>query len=299
MKEKNELLDRLTDIVSRHAGCDVAPAQRESLRCNIAAALEKTPRRLTMVLPGFPFKSTNRTQKVSGALPDAGEEEALKALSLLCEEIAQLVPVEHLIVSDGHVFNDLLDVPDEEVDAYFDELRRLNSSSRIRFVRLKDLYAEDRPAADLRRRVIDDFAENMEDICARLEKGGADTALYCGMKRFMEEERPQQTGESKRDMRRRCASLAKLFYQRSQAYSGLIRQKLPDALRLTIHPREDWSEKIPVRLVSSGDRWATPWHNVAVHDYGNKKTVLMHRKDAEKAGFKPEQRHGKLWRYVV
>jgi pyoverdine/dityrosine biosynthesis protein Dit1 len=65
---------------------------------------------IELVLPAFPFKSSNRTKKVLGPLPDEAERISLLHLSGLCEAIkdatshrAQLV-----IVSDGLCYNGTL-----------------------------------------------------------------------------------------------------------------------------------------------------------------------------------------------
>ncbi|KAF2658352.1 hypothetical protein K491DRAFT_265451 [Lophiostoma macrostomum CBS 122681] len=65
---------------------------------------------IRLLLPGFPYKSPNTTDKVLGALPDLGEELALAHLNGLCESIASVY--EHgaqvHIVSDGLVYNGTL-----------------------------------------------------------------------------------------------------------------------------------------------------------------------------------------------
>lgn len=59
-----------------------------------------------MLLPGFPFKSPAQ-DKVLGALPDFGEELALKHLNGLCENIKAVYDhgAEIHITSDGLVYN--------------------------------------------------------------------------------------------------------------------------------------------------------------------------------------------------
>ena len=60
-----------------------------------------------MVLPAFPCKSINKTDKVLGLLPDFGEELALSHLNGLCESIADVYEhgAEVVITSDGLVYN--------------------------------------------------------------------------------------------------------------------------------------------------------------------------------------------------
>jgi hypothetical protein len=60
-----------------------------------------------LLLPGFPFKSPNSTDKVLGLLPDLGEELALSHLDGLCKNIGQIYEhgAEVHICSDGLVYN--------------------------------------------------------------------------------------------------------------------------------------------------------------------------------------------------
>lgn len=60
-----------------------------------------------MIIPAFPWKSVNRTDKVTGTLPDLGEELALARLNDLCEEIGKVYQhgAEVHIATDGLVFN--------------------------------------------------------------------------------------------------------------------------------------------------------------------------------------------------
>lgn len=61
---------------------------------------------IPMVLPAFPFKSPNRKDKVTGLLPDLGEELALMHWNGLCESIAEIYEpgANVVITSDGLVY---------------------------------------------------------------------------------------------------------------------------------------------------------------------------------------------------
>ncbi|MFJ9543899.1 L-tyrosine/L-tryptophan isonitrile synthase family protein [Streptomyces sp. NPDC101225] len=52
---------------------------------------------------------------------------SLTFLNALCPEMERIYPpgARVTICSDGHVFGDLIGVPDEHIDAYADELRIL------------------------------------------------------------------------------------------------------------------------------------------------------------------------------
>jgi hypothetical protein len=82
------------------------PKAISSLRPFLEQAIRnKEPIRL--VLPAFPFKSSNRTAKVLGADPDEAERISLLHLDGLCKalEDATKLKVELLITSDGVMYN--------------------------------------------------------------------------------------------------------------------------------------------------------------------------------------------------
>ena len=62
---------------------------------------------IELILPGFPFKSSNRSKKVLGALPDEAERVSLLHLNGLCESIRDATSHDsHLtIISDGISYN--------------------------------------------------------------------------------------------------------------------------------------------------------------------------------------------------
>jgi pyoverdine/dityrosine biosynthesis protein Dit1 len=299
-KKPDPVIRDLADIFIRFSGHrpgDESSRNRMALENTIRDTLEQRGR-LDMVLPAFPFKSPNRDTKVLGTEPDFGEQVALGTLGNLCAALKNSVEVKLHIVSDGHVFNDLLGVPDDAVDRYFHALKDMNRSPDISFLRLKDLLGEGTVDSH-RRSIMEQFAENRDDLVRRIHTQENDRILYTGMKRFMAEEMARDPRESEKSYQNRCGNLAKDVTRRSDAYSRLIEQRLPGMFRLSIHPRPDWSKKVPVRLVPSPDRWATPWHNAPVYDPERQTTTLMHKADAEEKGYSLEYKDTQPWRYII
>lgn len=64
-------------------------------------------KKIEMCLPAFPFKSSNKTYKVLGRLPDKAEELALARLESICQRIESIYPpgATIMIISDGLVYN--------------------------------------------------------------------------------------------------------------------------------------------------------------------------------------------------
>ena len=69
--------------------------------------------------------------------------------------------------------------------------------------------------------------------------------------------------------------------RRSNAWSALLKEKYPEALRLSIHPQGCGSEKFGIRLLAD-ETWMTPWHGVATKTLDG--FILLKRYEAEKLG---------------
>ncbi|HEY8189984.1 MAG TPA: L-tyrosine/L-tryptophan isonitrile synthase family protein [Micavibrio sp.] len=299
-KKSDPVIADLADIFIRFAGqCpgDESSRNKAVLQNAIRHTLAQRGQ-LDVVLPAFPFKSPNRDTKVLGIEPDFGEQAALGTLGNLCAALKDSVAVKLHIVSDGYVFNDLFGVPDDAVDRYSHALQEMDRSPDISFLRLKDLLGEG-TVDNHRRSLMEQFAENRDDLIRRIHTQENDRILYTGIKRFMEESMTRAPHESKNTYQNRCGNLAKDVTGRSDAYSRLIEQRLPGMFRLTIHPRPDWTKKVPIRLVPSPDRWATPWHNVPVYDPERQTTTLMHKAEAVEKGYNLEFKDGQPWRYII
>ncbi|KAH8585511.1 Pyoverdine/dityrosine biosynthesis protein-domain-containing protein [Bisporella sp. PMI_857] len=254
---------------------------------------------IRMVLPAFPFKSPNRGGKVLGALPDLGEEVALRHLQGFCDSINQayMPGAEILIVSDGLVYNDLLRVTDEDVWTYGETLRQMVLDSKlvnIRFVRLLDLLdvshhesnpvlnspghitSEDRTfylahASCLRRELLARYEPSGFDAKQAI-KDDTDTCLtYRGYLRFLKKDlehikdlRLDQDGFplSAKKYDRVISCIAQKMITRGAAFAAAIKATHGDCVRLSIHPTIAVT-KFPVQLIpqQSGSFGQTPWHS--------------------------------------
>src|ERR1044072_1275017 len=69
---------------------------------------------------GFPMKSMNDRDKVLGKLPDLGEQLSMENFQRFNESIKKVYSpgVSITLVSDGYVFNDVMDAADRVVDGY-------------------------------------------------------------------------------------------------------------------------------------------------------------------------------------
>lgn len=235
------------------------------------------------VIPAFPAKSRN-PDKVLGPLPDLGERLATSFLESFCDQIAHFHEpgARVTICSDGHVFSDILEIPDEDVTAYRGELQRIIRSSgggSVDIYSLENAY----PASSfehMRELLVAKHAQPIEQISESVRQDQQWRSLFNGIHRFMVEDQSTLCpGLSRTKIRARCKSLAYQVIQRSNAWGSLIAETFPFSMRLSIHPQPSHGEKVGFHMIRTMDNWLTPWHGVVV-DNGTTFT-LVKRKHAE------------------
>lgn len=252
------------------------------------------------VLPAFPAKSAN-TSKVLGPLPDLGERLAVDFLQSFCENVQHIYPhgARITICSDGHVFSDVLGIPDDDVTAYRDELQSVISATGGRAI---DLYSlEDafdlKSWDDMRTALVDGYATPVEEIKAEVRSDVAARSMFNGMHRFMvEDQTPLHPELSRTKVRLRCKDIAYTMIQRSRAWGDLVGDRYPESLRLSIHPQACHAEKIGFHMLRTKDAWLTPWHGVVIDDGVSFTLVKRHQADA--MGASMVWRNGRPSHYV-
>lgn len=248
-----------------------------------------------MVLPGFPAKSPS-PEKTLGPLPDKAEELALASLDGLCREIRDVYPpgAEITVCSDGHVFADLVGVPDDTVTAYGRALSQLLNEMAIASIgtfSMGDLF-EAASWETMREQLNRHYAEPRERIEERTRLFEPHRQRFNGIHRFLVEDRAGlEAGRSASQLRKECKRLAYDVILRSDAWGRLLSDCFPAALRLSIHPQGPHSEKVGILLGDAGDAWLTPWHAVALEENGRFR--LEKRRDAEALGARLVEEKGR------
>jgi len=227
-------------------------------------------RKIHFILPAFPAKSPNPF-KTNGHLPDMGEVLALKALQKLMNEMSDLhhPGVELLICSDGRAFSDVVGVSDARVDDYLKGLKNIIHEfelKKISVMSMDDLYPEVE-GEELRQRLLRLYAKSIEEVRMDVLSNVRQQKIFNGMHRFILEDRYQlMNGISKNQVSKESKRLTYELIRRSDAWSSLISSCYKDSLRLSIHPHSLQSEKFGIKLVSSSQKWGTPWHNATLFD---------------------------------
>lgn len=235
------------------------------------------------VIPAFPAKSRS-PRKVLGPLPDLAEKIAIGFLQSFCDQVSHFYPpgARITICSDGHVFSDVLGIPDDQVSAYRGELQRIIRSTgggSIDMYSLGDAFGT--LGFDQMRQILQDrYGNSVEQIRHRVRTDAAARSLFNGIHRFMVEDYSVlRQGISRTKLRAECKELAYQVIQRSNAWGELVAEEFPAALRLSIHPQPSHGEKIGFHLLRTKDNWLTPWHGVVIDD--GQHLTLAKRSQAE------------------
>ncbi|WP_191873835.1 L-tyrosine/L-tryptophan isonitrile synthase family protein [Streptomyces filipinensis] len=238
---------------------------------------------VVFTLPAFPCKSPNPA-KVLGRLPDQGERLSLGFLHRLCTDIERIHPpgARIVICSDGHVFGDVIHVPDPHIDAYADELRGLIARlglTRLSVFDLRDVLG-DLPYDAKRARVHRHHAPTVDTLRAEVHADDHARALYRGITRFLVEDTAGYPG-TRSALQRACRQRAYAVLQRSRAWGALVAEHHPAAVRLSIHPQPVGAAKFGIRLLDAPDAWTTPWHSAALHRADGTWTLLPRARAAQ------------------
>lgn len=247
-------------------------------------------RPVQLVLPAFPGKSPNLA-KVLSPLPDRAELLALEFLQKLCNEIGAIYApgVQLIICSDGRVFSDVIGMKESDVTEYQQVITSMIEHHGL--VNLStfhlDELTEDENFQSIRHDLLAEYGTTQEALREKIRRGASlggspeeldANRMYRGITRFLVEDSSHSAGLSRTQKQRDCKERAIEVIRRSNAWSALIEERFPEAVRLSIHPQVCGSQKLGVRLVAN-ESWMTPWHGVAVKT--PRGFVLMKRAEAE------------------
>jgi pyoverdine/dityrosine biosynthesis protein Dit1 len=246
---------------------------------------------VSFVLPAFPGKSPN-PEKVLGALPDFAERLSLLFLASLCRKVKHYYApgIRILLCSDGRVFSDVVGMKESDVTAYQIELDRLIDELQLADLSTFNLdnHFGNLSFAQMREELMESYGTSLEMLRTKIQAGATSTGtleeqeanrMYRGITRFMFEDSlfPGQT-KSKTALQAEARAKAYEVIRRSNAWSDLIAERFPRAVRLSIHPQGCGAKKLGIRLIAD-ESWMTPWHGVAIETPEG--YVLLKRSKAE------------------
>jgi len=252
---------------------------------------------IRLILPAFPWKSVNKVDKVTGILPDLGEELALHRLNQMCEDIKTVYPPggQVVLATDGLVFDDVVGITDEDTWAYGEgliDMAREHGLKNIKLQRVmdilgytngkildKELYLSLAPQC--RGEILARYGRTEAEV-RQMMKDDPDTLLtYCGFIRFLDADlrfspvtaaTKALSGQAYRKTVKRVAIQMMI---RAESFTKLLQLCCPDHVRLSIHP-SNGSVKLsfPLIITRDGNFPRSPWHSsLAVGMDGKYSTV--------------------------
>lgn len=239
---------------------------------------------IRMILPAFPWKSVNKVDKVTGSLPDLGEELALHRLNQMCEDIKEVYPLggQVVIATDGLLFDDVVGITDEETWAYGEgliEMARQHGLENIRLLRAMEILGMNQGekldkalymslVEKCRQEVLTSYGRTEEEVRQMMKDDPDTLSTYCGFIRFLEADLKYSpiTAATKAisgsQYRKTVKKVAIQMMIRAESFTKLLQAHCTDYVRLSIHPSSG-SVKLSVPLIvqSSGDFPRSPWHS--------------------------------------
>lgn len=309
-KEIEQLASKILDVIQRY-GQHIAPKSEEEhlpewigkplFMEKVMSQLEKGEP-VKMILPAFPWKSINKVDKVTGVLPDLGEELALARLNQMCEDIRTVYPMggQVWLATDGLVFDDVVGIPDLETWTYSERLFQITQEcgfdQNIRLLRVMDIlgYTAGRKldwelyislAQRCRDHLMASYGRTEDEVRAMMREDSDTLLTYCGFIRFLESDLRYShiatTATSGQKYRKCVKKVAINMMIRAESFTKLLQSSYTDYVRLSIHPSTGTVKlSIPLIITGTGEFPRTPWHSsIALSVTGVYSTV--HRKNVQ------------------
>ena len=255
----------------RHNKKDSNFSGKENLALKIQSFLERdTP--ISMIIIGFPSKSTNTESKVMSSKFDMGDFFGLLTCDYMCREIEKVHSKGAMltIYSDGRLYNDILGISDEVFNTYQNSLQRFIALFNPR-LRLGDSQkitdALDGQDSDIDEHTLTDIKIFLKEElnCKHHKDRLKEKYPKMGFKKSIKHEQ----NDLGRNIAKISAQFSKGVQSATNNYSGL--------LRLSVHPHENIDEKCGISLVY--ESMGTPWHRTPVLGDSDHGLMLIKRKD--------------------
>lgn len=243
---------------------------------------------------GYPFKSINDRDKTIGKLPDLGELKSLENFASFDADIKEIYSpgINVSIISDGLIFNDLMDVSDATVDKYEEIAKDMAAVAPIDWYDMRDFYPRELSTMSMREKVMEQFGITSEVLQYRILNNSDVNTLYKGMITFMGGDLAVRPYPSGNQLHKAAKIMAREMMFRNEAYSALIRENFKDHIRLSMHPSVNDGTKFSFQLIRSPKARHSPWHSaLLIEKDGTLATI--HRKDAEGKNYELVNKDGR------
>lgn len=236
---------------------------------------------IDFVMLGFPFKSTNKRDKVLGDMPDMAEKITIDNFADFNNKIKQVYQpgVKIHMVSDGYVFNDILITHDSIVAMYEEVSRDMIGETPIEWYKLPDFYSKRYSLNESREKLINHFGITGDTLEQRILMNPDVNYLYRGMIHFMEEEMAVREYPSRNQLNKDAKRIARQMMFRNEAYSALVKAEFSNMIRISMHPSVNDGSKYSFKLIPGDRSIHSAWHCAILLDEQGYMTI--HKKDAE------------------
>lgn len=255
--------------------------------------LSNQPIKFSMM--GFPMKSPNNRDKVIGTLPDFAEQVTINTFKTFNQQVQAVYPPGILlaVVSDGYVFNDVMEVSDQTVQAYQEAAEDMVAGDKsIKWYNIMDFYDGGGSLATAREKLIKHFGITLTELERRILMDTDTNYLYRGMIRFMNLDLAIKDFTSNTQLQKASKIQAKEMMFRNEAYSKLVQTQFSDHIRLSMHQSVNNGTKYAFQLIKgTPDKiFTSAWHCALAIVDGEFETI--HKRDAVARGLELVNNHG-------
>ena len=214
---------------------------QETLATRIVGMMA-TEQPISMVIPGFPCKSTNKKDKVLGGGVDLGEIVGLITFNHICKEIGTIYEpgARVSIIPDGAAYLGVLGIDPKEYEQYQRGLAHLIGTCFRETISLEQA-----------------MVPSILKIIDKPEEPKVDAETEADMARFFSTEFPGLAEDKIVEITHAVAIRSARF---GMAIAELLKGQ--DYLRLSVHPHSNMDAKCGIGLVYKVR--GTPWHNAPV-----------------------------------
>lgn len=253
---------------------------------------------ISFAILGLPFKSTNHRDKVLGPLPDLGEELTIRNLETFNADIKSIYApgIKILVASDGYMFNDILGVPDAEVQQYKEITKSFATNSTVSILDINDFYTGSNSTETKRDKLMLQFGYTWDKMEQEILFNPDVNILYKGMIRFMEEELADKPFASNSQRHKEAKRLSREMMLRNEAYNKLTRTELSSSIRLSMHSSVNNGYKYSFKLIPGAHTHHSAWHSCILID--GKQAITLHKADAVKAGYELVYKNGQPYNFI-
>ncbi|MDR3290320.1 MAG: isocyanide synthase family protein [Rickettsiales bacterium] len=243
---------------------------------------------LQFIIPDFPWKSSNKRDKVMGDIPDDGELLSLYYFDYLMASLSNIYPFDSVmyIFLDSYLFNDLIFIEDKTAKRYINEFKRVAKNFKhIKLLECKDLFPNAKTSKEIREEYVKKYCWSREETEKRLkEKEKTAFERYNRGIPFLQEELAYWLEKlSEKEVQNKFYNeLMVEFVLRDIGLSNLLEEKTGKYIRCSRYAQDGNTTKLGIDFFAGGNgKNDAPWHRMLLRKLDGSFDWIR-RKDGEK-----------------